>query len=99
MKTGSGTVSVEGLLTRRLQLTATAASVNGASAIDQLSRLDSSTANARLRYAFTRMFAVYGEYVYVAYDFGERETLAPNLPRTFDQHGIRVGIMLWKPVF
>jgi hypothetical protein len=92
-------VSVEGLLTRRLQLTATVASVNGASAIDQLSRLDSSTANARLRYAFTRMFAVYGEYVYVAYDFGQRETLAPQLPRAFDQHGLRVGIMLWKPVF
>lgn len=92
-------VSVDTLLTRRLELTATVAAVNGASAIDQLSRLDSSTGSARLRYAFTRRFAVYGEYVYVAYDFGQRATLAPQLPRAFDQHGVRVGIMLWKPVF
>jgi hypothetical protein len=92
-------VSLEGLLTSRLDLLATAAYVHGASAIDQLSRLDSSTANVRLRYALSRSLAVYGEYVFFSYDFGDRQTLAPALPRVFNQHGVRVGLMLWKPVF
>jgi hypothetical protein len=92
-------LSLEGLLTERLDLLATAAYVRGSSALDQLSQLDSSTANLRLRYALTRTFAIYGEYFRFAYDFGDRQTLAPALPRVFNQHGVRGGIMLWKRVF
>ena len=92
-------LSLEGLLTRRLELLATAAYAEGASALNRFNHFDSYTGNVRLRFALSRGVAIYGEYLYFSYDYGGAAAFPPDLPRAFEQHGLRIGATLWVTAF
>jgi hypothetical protein len=57
-------------------------------------RLTTAQGEARLRFALTRSIALSGEYLYYRYDFGGR-LLAPDLPRSLERHGVRVGLSMF----
>jgi predicted porin len=89
-------VQLTGLISRRVDLSAVAGYARGASALSsRTSDLESHTAEVRLRYAVKRWCAIYTQYSYFHYDLGGQAALAPELPSVFDQHGARVGVMLF----
>ena len=56
-------------------------------------------AGERGRYSVARSVALYVEYLYYYYNLHGQTALAPDLPSVFEQHGVRVGLMLWaRPV-
>ena len=59
---------------------------------------DTYTGNVRLRYAVTRTFATYIEYLYFFYDSLGSTPLAPQIPPGLEPKGVRVGLMLRVPV-
>ena len=93
-------LELNGLATRRLDVSASAGYVVGQSALVQSSqRFDAYTGTTRARYAVTRSFALYAEYLYYYYDLRGQRALAPDLQPVFEQHGVRVGVMFWaRPV-
>ena len=93
-------VELNGLITRRIDVAAGGGYALGRSALNHNSQsLRTDTGQLRLRYALTRTLAVYSQYVYYYYDMHEQSYLAPNLPRTFEQHEVRVGFMLFVRPF
>jgi hypothetical protein len=92
-------VSLAGLLTRRLDVAASAGYANGASALNELDSLNTYTGDVTVRYALRRAIALYGQYLYFSYDLSGRERLAPSLSPTFRQHGVRIGVALWASAF
>jgi hypothetical protein len=89
-----------GLLTRRIDISASAALATGETAMTLRGRkLDTYTGNARLRFALSRSFALYSEYLYYFYDMSGQLNLAPGLPPRFNQHSVRVGGMIWASIF
>jgi hypothetical protein len=85
-----------GVIGRRVDVSASAGYATAASAITGNTRnLGTYTGQARIRYALTRAFAVYSEYLYYYYDLAEQARLAPGLPSVYEQHGIRVGFTLF----
>lgn len=94
--TTGGRISVTGLIGRRVDVSAFAASATGTSPTSLNTRnFASYTGEARIRYALTRTFALYSEYLYYYYDLGGQAHLAPGLPAVYEQRGIRVGFMLF----
>jgi hypothetical protein len=95
----SGRADLSGLLGGRVDVTVSAAVAKGQSALTRnTQRLDTYTGTARVRVALTRALALSTEYFYYFYD-QRGSSLAPGLPSTFEQHGIRAGLVLWVPVF
>jgi hypothetical protein len=92
-------LSLTSLVTRRLDVTATAGYANGASALNGRDTLKTYVGDVIARFALKRWVALYGEYVYFHYDLSGRERLVPNLPAQFKQHGIRIGVALWASPF
>jgi hypothetical protein len=81
---------------RRIDVSGLAAYATAVSAISRNTRnLSTYTGEARIRYALTRGFAVYSEYLYYYYDLRGQARLAAGLPSVYRQHGIRVGFMLF----
>jgi hypothetical protein len=54
--------------------------------------------NLRLRYALTRRWAVYSEYVYDSYEFEGTLPIPNGIAPRMTRRGIRAGLMLWVPV-
>jgi hypothetical protein len=96
---GGFTTSVGGLLTRRVDLLASASYAKGDSALYSQSSFDTYTGSVRSRAAITRSLAVYLEYLYYFYDFGGNSLIAPGLSPRLERNGIRAGLTLWVPVF
>jgi hypothetical protein len=72
----------------------------GETVVTQLSRIDSRATNARIRYALSRSVALYGEYVQFNYYYvNGLGNPGSFLPGVFHERGLRIGAMLWKPVF
>jgi hypothetical protein len=91
---------LSGLLARRVDLSLSAGFAAGESALSGAAdQLDTYTGTARVRFALTRALALYTEYFYYFYDLHGSTQLAPELPNTFEQHGIRAGLTLWVAVF
>jgi hypothetical protein len=90
-------VRLIGLVGRRIEVSGLATYATAVSAISQDTRkLSSYTGEARIRYALTRGFAVYSEYLYYYYDDPRGQArLAAGLPSVYRQRGIRVGFMLF----
>jgi hypothetical protein len=85
-----------GLISRRVDLTVGGGYANAISAqVNSRQELDTYTAGVRIRYALRRSMAVYSEYLYYKYDQRGLLSLAPGLPRVFEQHGARVGFALF----
>jgi hypothetical protein len=89
-------LDLTGLIRRRVDVSAAAGYATGASALYRgAQNLDTYTGEVRIRYALKRSFALYSEYLYQYYDLHGQARLARDLPRVFEQHGIRVGFMLF----
>jgi hypothetical protein len=91
--------SVDGMLTRRLDLALAASVTTGDSALYSTPSFDTYTASVRSRFALARTTAVYVEYLYYFYDFRGNEALAPGLPPTLERNGVRAGLTFFMPAF
>jgi hypothetical protein len=90
-------VRLTGVIGRRIDVSGLAAYATAVSAISRNTRnLRTYTGEARIRYALTRGFAVYSEYLYYYYDLRGQARLAAGLPSVYEQHGIRVGFMVFS---
>jgi len=90
--------SVSGLLSRRVDIFASAGYSNGESALNlQGPAFDTYTGDARLRYALTRKFAVYVEYLYYFYDSRGGTPIAPGISSGLERKGVRTGLTLRVP--
>ena len=87
-----------GLITRRIDVLASAHYSSGASALNRDAlTFDTRAADLRVQYAVTRSLAVYGQYLYYFYDFTENALLPTGIPWGLERNGIRAGLTLWVP--
>jgi hypothetical protein len=91
------TASAEGLLARRIDVLVSAGYSNGVSAVSQNSTFDTYTGDVRLRYALTRTFAAYVEYLYYFYDSRGSTPIAPGVSSGLERKGVRTGLTLLVP--
>ena len=93
-------VETAGLVRERVDVSASAGKVAGESILQRENQLlDTYTGTIRARYSLNRSVAIYGQYLYYYYDLRGQAGLAPDLPPRFEQHGLRLGLMLWaRPV-
>jgi hypothetical protein len=98
--TGAYSAAANGFLNRRTDLLFSAAYSTGEAALTGIaSQFTTYTGDARLRYAVTRMWAVYAEYLFYYYDFNKGLFLLPaSLPPGLTRNGLRTGVMLWIPM-
>jgi hypothetical protein len=90
---------LEGLFTRRIDLALSASYSGGVSIVSPRGpQFNTYTGEAVIRYALTRNLAVYGQYLYYAYDFHGTPGLAPDIPSDLRRNGLRAGLMLRVPV-
>jgi hypothetical protein len=95
----SGNISIKGLLGRRLNLLIDASFVTGEIGLDlQGSAYDSYSGIARIQFAVRRSVAVFGDYLYQQYSFGNGTPLAESYPRTRERRGVRVGLEISVPL-
>jgi hypothetical protein len=88
-----------GFLSRRADVSLSAAYSTGESAmIGTPSQFTTYTGNARLRYAVSRTWAAYVEYISCYYEFNRQLALPEFLPPGLNRNGLRTGIMLRIPV-
>jgi hypothetical protein len=86
------------LFTRRFDISLTGGFSVGNSALTNNSSYDTYTGDLRLRYAVTRNWAVFTEYLYYFYDFrGASLLLSPGIAPGLERNGIRAGLTLWVP--
>jgi hypothetical protein len=89
-------VTLIGLVARRVDVSALGGYATAVSATSRLGQnLTTYTGEARIRYALSRSFALYSEYLYYYLDLAEGALLAPGLTGRHEQHGVRVGFMFF----
>jgi hypothetical protein len=59
---------------------------------------DAFAGSAMAQFALTRFLALYANYIYYQYEFGEDIQLDPDLPRSMDRQGVRVGLTTSFPL-
>jgi hypothetical protein len=96
--TGGVSATLDGLLSRRLDLNASGGYAAGSSALRSRSTYSTYTGDVRLRYALSRSWAAYVQYLYYFYDFRGTNQLVTGLPPRLERNGARVGLTLWLPV-
>lgn len=91
--------SVGGHITRRVDLNVDAAYTNGQIGITQSSNsLSGYNSTARIRYAITQLYAVYGEYIVYWYDLANNLYVETSLPPNVLRQGVHVGLSLNLPL-
>jgi hypothetical protein len=91
-------IGVDGLLSRRLDVLVNAGFSSGESLLNRNGlQFDTYTGNLRMRYALTRTWATYVEYLYYYYDFRQPTLLMPGIPAGLERNGVRAGLTLWVP--
>jgi hypothetical protein len=91
--------SVDGFLSRRLDLSLSAGYSTGESALIGLpAPFSSYTGSSRLRIALGREWATYVQYVYYYYNFSEGLLLPAGVSHGLSRGGVRVGLTLWLPL-
>jgi hypothetical protein len=94
---GAG-ASVDGLLSRRTDLSASVGYSTGESIFNREGLIfDTYAARLKLRFALSRNLAAYGEYLYYYYDFRGGLQLLPGIPSGLERNGARAGLTLWVP--
>ena len=91
-------VELTGLLSRRVDFVVSGGFGQAAAATGPAlaQRLNTYTGHAAVRYAVTRSLALSTEYLYYYYnDKGQQVEILPGLPELFEQHGVRVGVVLF----
>jgi hypothetical protein len=92
-------LSAAGFFSRRIDMTLSAAHSTGESAlIGSPSQFTTYTGDARFRYAVTKTWAAYVEYISCYYEFNRQLALPVFLPPGLTRNGLRTGIMLRIPV-
>ncbi len=87
-----------GLLSRRVDITASAAYSSGESALNLANSVfDTYSGDVRLRYSPTPLFATYVEYLYYFYDSHGTLPLVPGMPSNLDRNTVRVGLVVRLP--
>lgn len=97
--TDAVTLTADGFLNRRTDVTAGAAYTVGDVVGRSRSSFDTRTANVSVRVAITRTIAANVEYLYYYYDFAPTAGLQPGLPNRVNRNSVRVGMTFWVPVF
>lgn len=87
---------VDGLITRRVDITATAGYSSGASLLNR-NTFDTYIGSVRARWALSSMLAVYLEYLSYYYDFRHDVLSTEDLGRGLSRNGVRAGVTLWAP--
>jgi hypothetical protein len=96
--TNGVTSTVEGLLSRRVEITLSAGYSQGRSAImAAASQFDTYNGSARLQYALSNSTAIHVEYLYYFYDFLGDALLVPGAPPRMQRNGVRIGLRLLIP--
>jgi hypothetical protein len=92
--------TIGGLVTRRLDIAATAGTSRGfvgaPSALDNDVTTYMGSATARL--ALSRFAGIYGSYVYYHYDMGQGVTQPAGAAPRVSQQAVHVGMALWAPL-
>jgi hypothetical protein len=91
---------IDGLVSRRVDLSMSAGYSNGQSAISGgASAYETYDAAGRVRCALTRITAAYVEYVRYFYDSRGTLPLAPGVPMMLERQGVRAGVMVRLALF
>jgi hypothetical protein len=90
----SVTAEMTGLLSPRVDFNSSATFSSGVVGLDNGEPYQMYGARARLRYAVSRMMALYGEYLLFSYQFPESVPLTGGLPSAFNRQAVRVGLMV-----
>ena len=92
--------SLDGHLSRSVDLAFSGRFAGAAAGSDVRSAADYRTysASARLRVAVAPRLALYTQYVYYHYSFGEQAVLPPGVGRELGRHGVRIGVSTWLPL-
>ena len=94
----SVSAGVDGLLSRRVDVAASAGYSNGESVLNRGGeRFDTYSATAQLRVALGRSVATYVQYLYYYYDFRGTTQLLAGIPAALERQGVRVGLTVWAP--
>jgi hypothetical protein len=97
--TNAARADVQGFLNRRTDVSASAGYTTGELALTGTPPPFSTyTGTVRLRFAFARHLAAFGEYLYYYYEFNRDFPLPPGVASTLTRNGVRAGVMLWVPV-
>ncbi len=99
VSTNALTVTTDGFLNRRTDVLASAAYSTGDSPLSgRPSEFKTYTGDARVRFALTRTWATYVEYLYYLYDFNPSLQLPPGMSPHLRRNSARVGLTLWLPL-
>jgi hypothetical protein len=100
MLTDGVTTTLGGFLNRRVDFTTAVSYTNGTTPLTvQRSRLLTYTGDAQLRYALTRVWAAYVEYLYYFYDFDRSLQLPGGVTPRMQRNMVRVGLTTWVPIW
>jgi hypothetical protein len=95
----SGSVQVNGLITRRLNFSAVASGSNGQMGFGTGRQFDSYRGSLSLSTAITRFMNVGVDYAYYKYVFDPAVVLEPGLAHDVNRQSIRAHVSLWAPIF
>jgi hypothetical protein len=94
------TTTIEGLVSRRIDVSLSGGYATGESAISNAtSAYETYNADGRLRCALSRTTAAYVEYVRYFYDSRGTLPLGPGVPMLLERQGVRAGVMMRLPLF
>jgi hypothetical protein len=94
----SGSLTLGGLITRRIQFQAAANATTGNAGFSVGRRFDIYTGTVTLSTALTRFMNVGIDYAYYDYRFHEQIVLEPGVPRDINRQSIRGHVTLWAPL-
>jgi hypothetical protein len=83
-----------GLLSPRLDFTSSGTFARGVVGLQRDSSYQMYGARSHLRYALSRVIALYAEYLLFHYDFADAIPLTGGLPSAFNRQAVRVGVTL-----
>jgi hypothetical protein len=89
---------IGGLLTRRIQLQATANAMIGNTGFDVRRRFDSYRGAVSLSTALNRFMNVGVDYAYYKYIFDPQVELEPGVPRDVNRQSVRAHVSFWAPL-
>lgn len=87
-------LGLSGLISRRIDVDASAAYAQAGSALRPIEAMETYTGQITLRYALKRWLALSSQYLYYFYDLHE-QAVASQLPQRFEQHSVRLGVVLF----
>jgi hypothetical protein len=91
--------SLDGLLTRRIDFSASAGlSFGNLSDVYSGQKFSTYAGTARVRYGLTRMWAVFGDYTFLSSDLGTQPIAVFGSSAAVQRNAVRAGLTLWIPV-